>query len=534
MAPPSRITGPDGASLSRIGTVEATTDARVLTGPFVAAATALLTLSLVATGVPMRPSATVDAVGMHSALQATGAALAVLCGFVLAIHARVDSSTASAWAAAALGGLGLFTLGLGAVGPVIDPRAQHVNPLAWLQPGGRAGVLLLLVIALWTSRREGSWRRRPSRVLLFSMAIIASATVLFQVSPGLGRPFASVNDVAFAFVATRPYGAGGLLPLLWLALGATYVSAAKRRQDASLAWIALAFLGFGVAEFGDRAIAESGMFISVGASLVQAAGLACALVGTTRHLLVTIGERQGALTSRAEAAEESAHVTRRLQHERMHEARNALSGIVNTLRLLEEHPERISAAQQRRLLGASFGELVRLQHLLAPDPSTAAAAFDVADTLRPVVLAARSNGLDLEVDLPSDVVGWGSWASTTQAVQNLLENVRRHAPGSPARISARRHGTRVEIRVSDRGPGVRPEDRDRIFTAGERGPQAGATPGSGLGLSITADLMRRQEGDIRVESGPEGGATFVLTLPAPTTADNRRDPEQLSIPASVA
>ncbi|MEX0953502.1 MAG: HAMP domain-containing sensor histidine kinase [Nitriliruptoraceae bacterium] len=521
--------------VAHIGRTNVGTRETVLTGPFVAATTALVMFSLIATLVPLsRPSTAIDPVGIHAALQATGAVLAVLCGFVLALHARVHGSTASAWVSAAFGGLGLFTLGLGAVGPVVDPRTLRVDPIAWLQPGGRTGVLLLLVIALWTSRRESSWRRRPSRVLLVAVATIAPATVLFQVSPVLGRPFASVHDVAYGFVAIRPQGVGALLPLLWVALGIAYVSAASRRRDASLAWTALAFLGFGVAEFGHRAMAESGMFVSVGASVVQAAGLACALVGVTRHLIVAIGERQGALTSRAEAAEATALVTRRLQHERMHEARNALSGIVNTLRMLDEHPDRISEAQQRRLLAASFDELVRLQHLFAPDASSTAAAFDVADTLRPVVIAAHASGLDLEVDLPSGLVGWGSWASTTQAVQNLLENVRRHAPGSTSSLTARRRGADVEIRVADRGAGVRPEDRERIFTAGERGTDAGATPGSGLGLSITADLMRRQGGDVRLESGRDGGATFVLTLPAPAADGRQCEPEQLSMPASVA
>jgi two-component system sensor histidine kinase KdpD len=75
-------------------------------------------------------------------------------------------------------------------------------------------------------------------------------------------------------------------------------------------------------------------------------------------------------------------------------------------------------------------------------------------------------------------------------------------------------GTRdgaVDIRVSDRGPGVPAGARERIFEPFERADAA--RKGTGLGLAVARRFVQAHGGDITVEDREGGGATFVVTLP---------------------
>ncbi len=103
-----------------------------------------------------------------------------------------------------------------------------------------------------------------------------------------------------------------------------------------------------------------------------------------------------------------------------------------------------------------------------------------------------------------------------QILFNLLSNAVKFSPeGSEIEIATRlsEYGDEVRVTVSDHGPGIPPEDRERVFEPFFRASQASATEGTGLGLSLTRGMVERLGGRIRVEPGPDGGSAFSFTLP---------------------
>ena len=100
-----------------------------------------------------------------------------------------------------------------------------------------------------------------------------------------------------------------------------------------------------------------------------------------------------------------------------------------------------------------------------------------------------------------------------RAMRNLLENARRHAAGNITVTLGKRHDQAV-IRVCDRGPGVPPELRERIFEPFYRLPGATERDGGvGLGLALVKSIAARHGGTVHCEDRPQGGACFVVRLP---------------------
>ncbi len=132
------------------------------------------------------------------------------------------------------------------------------------------------------------------------------------------------------------------------------------------------------------------------------------------------------------------------------------------------------------------------------------------------VLAAGGRPADLlEADPDEHTVVRGDKAWLERAVSNLLENADRHA-GGPCCVRVARRAGAVVLTVDDAGPGIPPEDRERVFERFARGPRAarGSLPGAGLGLAIVADVATRHGGGAWCASSPCGGARLSVSLPA--------------------
>jgi two-component system sensor histidine kinase KdpD len=119
-----------------------------------------------------------------------------------------------------------------------------------------------------------------------------------------------------------------------------------------------------------------------------------------------------------------------------------------------------------------------------------------------------------------------------RAVANLVDNALIHAAGVGLRVEAGTVAGRVDIRVIDRGPGIRREDRETIFRPFQRLGDSDNQAGVGLGLAVARGFVEAVGGDLDVEDTPGGGCTMVIRLsrvvgdpaPAPLPAESEPDP----------
>lgn len=140
--------------------------------------------------------------------------------------------------------------------------------------------------------------------------------------------------------------------------------------------------------------------------------------------------------------------------------------------------------------------------------------------------AFESQHVELLVDIPPDIPYINADATRIRHVLiNLLNNSLRFAKlGGHVKIWARAiDGQRVEMGVSDDGPGIPKTYLPRVFEKFFRVPGQPPGSGSGLGLSIAKDIVEAHGGHIRAESVEGGGATFAFVLSAVTQNAERKD-----------
>ena len=79
---------------------------------------------------------------------------------------------------------------------------------------------------------------------------------------------------------------------------------------------------------------------------------------------------------------------------------------------------------------------------------------------------------------------------------------------------------KVCLRVDDSGPGIAPEERDKVFERFYRSAEARAMPGSGLGLAIVKSVVERHNGEITIKDSADGGTRMEVILPGHPTEGN--------------
>jgi signal transduction histidine kinase len=213
---------------------------------------------------------------------------------------------------------------------------------------------------------------------------------------------------------------------------------------------------------------------------------------------------------------------RRFVSDASHELRTPLTAIRGQLEVLARgappRPEDV-----HRVAGVVATEMARIERLV--DDLLTLARLDEGVSLqrREIALAPFLRGL------AGDEASGGSVAigelpagklradpdRLTQVIRNLLGNARHHAgPGGRVAISATANGARLTVRIDDDGPGIAPEERERVFGRFHRSEASRDrhSGGSGLGLAIARSIVELHGGRIWVEGSPLGGARVAFEL----------------------
>ncbi|MDI2124717.1 sensor histidine kinase [Yinghuangia seranimata] len=238
-----------------------------------------------------------------------------------------------------------------------------------------------------------------------------------------------------------------------------------------------------------------------------------------------------------ETREHAAAHLKRFVADASHELRTPLAAIRGYLQLYEKGML-TTEEEERRALARMNAEAERMARLV--DELLALARLDQRPRLqpRPVDLArvvrgaaadlsAQQPDRRLHLDLPDAFLVLADEATLCQIVANLLANVRAHTPVSAdVHVSVSGDADSGVVQVRDEGPGMRPQDADRIFDRFFRAARDGGGPanagasdaGSGLGMAVVHAATAANGGTVRVDTAPGQGLTVTVELPAATDA----------------
>jgi signal transduction histidine kinase len=209
-----------------------------------------------------------------------------------------------------------------------------------------------------------------------------------------------------------------------------------------------------------------------------------------------------------------------------HELRSPLTALRLQLQLLDRAPDESARTEARGRLGAAVERAIHLAEQLlalarsepqdaagdmAPVDLAAAAAEGITDTHE----LALSRGIEMSLDTPGNISVRGDAPALRTLVRNLVDNAVRYTPphGSvQVRCRATAQGALLE--VSDTGPGIPAQDRDRVFDRFYR-RAAAQEGGTGLGLAIVKSIAERHGANIALNEAPGGGLHVSVTFPAP-------------------
>jgi signal transduction histidine kinase len=214
----------------------------------------------------------------------------------------------------------------------------------------------------------------------------------------------------------------------------------------------------------------------------------------------------------------------------MHELRSPIASILLGLQLMKKTAEKgpVDGDRITRLLEAPLRQLERLTGMVDTLLDVArienarlvldigrhdlcAIAHDVTERLAGL---ARAAGSSVKVTACEPVYGDWDRVRLEQVITNLVTNAVKYGKGQPIDITVHRTPKGLAtLAVSDRGIGIAPEDRERIFRRYERISEAHHRESLGLGLYIVREIVAAHHGRVQVESEPGQGSTFTVLLP---------------------
>ena len=260
-----------------------------------------------------------------------------------------------------------------------------------------------------------------------------------------------------------------------------------------------------------------------------------ALPAADQHVLTAFAAQAGVALERSKLARQAAEAVPLAAADKMrtallaavsHDLRTPLSAAKLSVASLRDTSVPWSPEDRAELLAGAEESLDRLSRLVdnlldmsrlqagalnldLEDVAVADVAAMALDSLGADRSRVRFRDLDGVPDVIADPV------LLERAVANLIGNALKHgSPQAPVLISASELAGRVELRVADRGPGIRPADWERVFTPFQRLGDRDNTTGVGLGLALSRGLVEAMGGTLTPEETPGGGMTMVVSLPA--------------------
>lgn len=248
-----------------------------------------------------------------------------------------------------------------------------------------------------------------------------------------------------------------------------------------------------------------------------------------------IGELSGALEELTARLRHHLGATEAFASDVSHELKNPLASIRSAAEML---PEAEDPEDRHRFEGIILREVARLEGLLASvrEISSIDAQLE-AEVTEPVPLGrlveavvdgyrVRDGRIGVELDLhPAPLLVEASPERLAQIVENLLDNaVSFSPPWSTVRLTVDRADGAARLAVEDEGPGIPPDQSERIFDrffsdrsaarqAGRGEGKGGRNGHTGLGLAIVKAVVEGYGGTIRAGNRPSGGARFEVVLP---------------------
>ena len=399
----------------------------------------------------------------------------------------------------------------GVSGALIDARSVDAAIAGGTQPGEALNQLPVVGSSQALMRVGAVWYSRGSTV---SPTEIPQSLIDMTLSTGGGQQRFAIGDEVFFGVGV--YTRSGLFVELY-----PLTDLVKLLNDArnSLALLALlAFVaGGGVGRYLGSRLMRPLQRLGSGAQQLAAGDLAVRLPDTGDPDLDPISD---SFNEMAVAVASRIDRERRFVANVSHELRSPLTTVVATAELLDEHREAFGP-REARLVSSLVGQARRLSRILLDlleiSSVTAAAPVQRDATDLSALAEQLLEGRNLDPDL---VVGDRPIVVTDarrveRVLGNLVDNATRHGEGI-RQILIVDSGAHVRIHVDDAGPGISPEDAERLFepfTRGERAEER-RVEGAGLGLAIVGDQAEAIGAAITVGTSPFGGARFTLDLPA--------------------
>jgi two-component system OmpR family sensor kinase len=368
--------------------------------------------------------------------------------------------------------------------------------------------------------------------------VYPSGRVIAQTAraPDFGRPHNSVRDIGRYRVASRPLIGPFGPPVAYVEYGKPIANLehtiARVRTFLALGVVAGTLLALlGGLWLGRRAMDPIASLTRAARRIAQTRDPAVELPrppaeDEVADLARTLEDMLRSLDSARSETQSALERQREFVADASHELRTPLTSILANLELLEaelsgeEQAMAASALRSSRRMRRLVADLLLLARADAGRASLRQ-GVDFAEVVREAVAEAISISAEhhVSVNAPEGEVFCvdGAPDDLHRLVLNLVENALAHTPpGTIVDVGLGRDGDTLVLEVSDSGPGI-PEDlRERIFDRFVRAERTGG--GSGLGLSIVRAVAEAHGGSVSVDASPNGGARFLVRLPAGTDA----------------